>query len=288
MSDWIEETLHADFRFKMKVDRMLFEGRSENQHVAVVENGTFGRTLYLDGVLQTSERDEFIYHEMLTHVPILGHGDVRDVLIIGGGDGGMLEEALKHQTIERATMVEIDPSVVEMCREHLPSISKGAFDDPRTDLVFADGVDFVKTTDRRFDVAIIDSTDPIGPGKVLFTDDFYRSTKGVLKDGGILVTQNGVPFVQGGELQQSMRALKGLFADATAYMATVPGYVGGPMAFGWATDAVERRQVSLATLEQRFAASSIDARYYTPAVHQGAFALPGYVLELIERLPDQD
>jgi len=152
MTEWIEETLHPDFRFKMKVDRMLFEGRSENQHVAVVENSTFGRTLYLDGVLQTSERDEFIYHEMLTHLPILAHGNVRDVLIIGGGDGGMLEETLKHRSVERVTMVEIDPSVVEMCREHLPSISKGAFDDPRLDLVFADGVDFVKSTEKRFDL----------------------------------------------------------------------------------------------------------------------------------------
>ncbi len=282
MTEWIEETLHPDFRFKMKVDRVLFEGRSENQHVAVVENKTFGRTLYLDGVLQTSERDEFIYHEMLTHVPILGHGDVRDILIIGGGDGGMLEEALKHQSVERATMVEIDPSVVEMCREHLPSISKGAFDDQRLDLVFADGVDFVKTTEKRFDVAIIDSTDPIGPGEVLFTDDFYRSAKGVLKQGGILVTQNGVPFVQGDELKQSMRALNTLFADATCYMATVPGYVGGPMAFGWGSDAPQHRQVSAAVLEQRFAEAALDVRYYTPAVHQGAFGLPGYVLELVE------
>ena len=282
MTEWIEETLHPDFRFKMKVDRVLFEGRSENQHVAVVDNGTFGRTLYLDGVLQTSERDEFIYHEMLTHLPILAHGDVRDILIIGGGDGGMLEEALKHRSIERATMVEIDPSVVEMCREHLPSISKDAFDDPRVDLVFADGVDFVKSTEKRFDVAIIDSTDPIGPGEVLFTRDFYRSAKGVLRDGGILVTQNGVPFVQGDELSRSMQALTSLFADATCYLATVPGYVGGPMAFGWGTDEPEHRQVALATLEQRFYNAAVDVRYYTPEVHKAAFALPGYVLDLME------
>ncbi|MEM9441087.1 MAG: polyamine aminopropyltransferase [Pseudomonadota bacterium] len=282
MSDWIEETLHPDFRFKMKVEEMLFEGRSENQHVAVVNNKTFGRTLYLDGVLQTSERDEFIYHEMLTHVPILSHGSVRDILIIGGGDGGMLEEALKHQTIERATMVEIDPSVVEMCRRHLPSISKGAFDDPRVDLVFADGVDFVKTTDKRFDVVIIDSTDPIGPGEVLFTESFYAAAKGVLKDGGILVTQNGVPFVQGDELAQTMRLFKPLFADATCYLATVPGYVGGPMAFGFGSDALRHRQLSLETLEARFADAAIDVRYYTPAVHLAAFALPGYVLKTIE------
>jgi len=280
MIEWIEETLHPDFRFKMKVEKVLFEGRSENQHVAVVDNKTFGRTLYLDGVLQTSERDEFIYHEMLTHVPILGHGDVRDILIIGGGDGGMLEEALKHRSLERATMVEIDPSVVEMCRQHLPSISNGAFDDPRLDLVFADGVDFVRTTEKRFDVVIIDSTDPIGPGEVLFTDHFYKAAKGVLKEGGILVTQNGVPFVQGDELRTSLSALSTLFVEATCYTATVPGYVGGPMAFGWASDALEHRQTSIELLQRRFAEAAINVRYYTPDVHQAAFALPGYIQAL--------
>lgn len=282
MTEWIEETLHEDFRFKMKVDRILFEGRSENQHVAVVENGTFGRTLYLDGVLQTSERDEFIYHEMLTHLPILAHGDVSNVLIIGGGDGGMLEEVLKHRSIDAVTMVEIDPSVVTMCREHLPSISGDAFDDPRLDLVFADGVDYVRTTDKRFDIAIIDSTDPIGPGEVLFTETFYQGGKRILKDGGILVTQNGVPFVQGDELTQSVRLLRGLFADASCYMATVPGYVGGPMAFGWGTDNPDLRSTPLNVLQERFAEAAIKTDYYTPEVHQAAFALPGYVLDLLK------
>lgn len=282
MTEWIEETLHDDFRFKMKVDRVLFEGRSENQHVAVVENGTFGRALYLDGVLQTTERDEFIYHEMLAHLPILAHGSATNVLIIGGGDGGMLEEVLKHRSIESVTMVEIDPSVVAMCREHLPSISGDAFDDPRLDLLFADGVDFVRTTEKRFDVAIIDSTDPIGPGEVLFTETFYQGGKRVLKDGGVLVTQNGVPFVQGDELTQSVRLLRGLFADASCYMATVPGYVGGPMAFGWGTDNQGLRQVALNVLKNRFAEAGIDTGYYTPEVHQAAFALPGYILDLIK------
>ena len=282
MTDWIEETLHEDFRFKMKVDRVLFEGRSENQHVAVVDNGTFGRALYLDGVLQTTERDEFIYHEMLAHLPILAHGHASSVLIIGGGDGGMLEEALKHKSVETVTMVEIDPSVVTMCREHLPSICGDAFDDPRLDLVFADGVDYVRSTDRRFDVAIIDSTDPIGPGEVLFTESFYQAGKGILKEGGILVTQNGVPFVQGDELAQSVRHLGALFADASCYMATVPGYVGGPMAFGWGTDDTDLRKVPLDILERRFADANIDTRYYTPEVHQAAFALPRYVQDLIK------
>lgn len=282
MTEWIEETLHDDFRFKLKVDRVLFEGRSENQHVAVIENRTFGRTLYLDGVLQTSERDEFIYHEMLTHLPILAHGTAREILIIGGGDGGMLEEALKHRSVDRVTMVEIDPSVVAMCREYLPSISGDAFDDPRLDLVFADGVDYVRNTEKRFDLAIIDSTDPIGPGEVLFTGNFYRGAKRVLKEGGILVTQNGVPFVQGDELAGSYRILAALFADPTCYTATVPGYAGGPMAFGWGTDLPDYRKISIDVLQRRFADAAVATRYYTPEVHQAAFALPGYILDLLD------
>jgi spermidine synthase len=280
MTDWIEETLHRDFRFKLKADRVLYDGRSDNQHVQVIENGTFGRALYLDGVLQTTERDEFIYHEMLAHLPVLAHGAAKRVLIIGGGDGGMLEEVLKHRSAEHVTMVEIDPSVVEMCRTHLPSISGEAFDDPRLDLVFADGAAFVQETDQRYDVAIIDSTDPIGPGEVLFTETFYRGGKRVLNPGGILVTQNGVPFVQGGELRGSMRLLKSLFADASCYIATVPGYVGGPMAFGWGSDQPAHREVPLAELKRRFETAGIRTRYYNPAVHQAAFALPGYVAEL--------
>jgi spermidine synthase len=280
MTDWIEETLHRDFRFKLKADRVLYDGRSDNQHVQVIENGTFGRALYLDGVLQTTERDEFIYHEMLAHLPVLAHGAAKRVLIIGGGDGGMLEEVLKHRSVEHVTMVEIDPSVVEMCRTHLPSISGEAFDDPRLDLVFADGAAFVQETDQRYDVAIIDSTDPIGPGEVLFTETFYRGGKRVLNPGGILVTQNGVPFVQGGELRGSMRLLKSLFADASCYIATVPGYVGGPMAFGWGSDQPAHREVPLAELKRRFETAGIRTRYYNSAVHQAAFALPGYVAEL--------
>jgi len=230
MVNWIDETLHEHFRFSLGVERVLYDGRSDNQKLAVIDNPLFGRTLYLDGVLQTTERDEFIYHEMLAHVPILAHGAVKDVLVIGGGDGGSIEEVLKHRSVESVTMVELDPRVVELCRNHLPSISKGAFDDRRLDLVFADGLDFVRTSAPRFDVIIVDSTDPIGPGEVLFGADFYGGCKQALREGGVLVTQNGVPFVQDDELRETLKSLHSLFADASCYLATVPTYVGGPMA----------------------------------------------------------
>jgi spermidine synthase len=217
---------------------------------------------------------------MLTHVPIFAHGAARRVLIIGGGDGGMAREVLKHDSVAHVTMVEIDAGVVEFCREYLPGISASAFDDPRLDLVIGDGAAFMAAPGDLYDVIIVDSTDPVGPGEVLFTESFYGHARRRLAPGGILVTQNGVPFLQGAELTGTMRAFQSLFADATCYLATVPTYAGGPMAFGWGTDGTARG-VSAATLAQRVAAAGIATDYYTPEIHRAAFALPPYVSRLI-------
>lgn len=281
MSRWIEETLHPHHRLSLRADKILYDSETEHQRLVLFENASFGRVLTLDGVVQTTEKDEFIYHEMLAHLPVLAHGAARKVLIIGGGDGGMLEEVLKHRSVERVTQVEIDAGVVEFSKRYLSSICRQAYDDPRLDLVIADGVEFVAGCTERYDVIIVDSTDPVGPGEVLFSDTFYGKAKGCLGPGGILVTQNGVPFLQGEELADTMRAFKALFADAACYLATVPTYAGGPMAFGWGSDDVEKRRVDLATLEQRYRDAGIETRYYNPAVHQAAFALPNYVAELI-------
>lgn len=280
MSDWSTETLHADYAQSLRIDRLLYDSETEHQRLRVFENPTFGRVLTLDGVVQTTEGDNAIYHEMLTHVPILAHGAARRVLIVGGGDGGMAREVLRHASVEHVTMVEIDAGVVEFSKEYLPNLSQGAFDDPRLDLVIADGADFMKTTAGGFDVIIVDSTDPIGPGEVLFTDTFYGHAKRALAPNGILVTQNGVPFMQPEELTNTMRAFRALFADATCYLATVPTYAGGPMAFGWGTDG-DARETPLDVLTGRFDAAGLTPFYYTPAVHRAAFALPGYVQRLI-------
>ncbi|HUF56113.1 MAG TPA: polyamine aminopropyltransferase [Thermohalobaculum sp.] len=276
MPGWTVETLHAEYRQCLREDEVLYDSRTGHQRLRIFRNRRFGRVLTLDGVVQTTEADEFIYHEMMAHVPILAHGAARRVLIVGGGDGGMAREVLRHRTVEHVTMVEIDAGVVELCREHLPTLSAGAFDDPRLDLVIADAAEFVAATDRRFDVVISDSTDPVGPGEVLFGETFYGRVRDLLNPDGIFVTQNGVVFVQPQELAGTMRAFRALFRDAGCYLATVPTYTGGPMAFGWGTDS-DARDVALETLEARYAASGIAARYYTPAVHKAAFALPGYV-----------
>ncbi len=280
MSDWIRESLHPDYAQSLRVDEMLYDSETDHQRLKVFQNGTFGRVLTLDDVVQTTEGDNAIYHEMLTHVPILAHGAARRVLIVGGGDGGMAREVLRHRTVEHVTMVEIDAGVVGFSKEYLPMLSQGAFDDPRLDLVIADGADFMRETAGGYDVIIIDSTDPIGPGEVLFTDTFYGHAKRALAPGGILVTQNGVPFMQGEELTNTMRAFQALFSDATCYIATVPTYAGGPMAFGWGTDG-DARATSEDVLKARFDAAGIDCFYYTPAVHRAAFALPGYVDRLM-------
>lgn len=281
MSDWFRETLHRDYEIGLRIEEVLFETKSEHQHLLLFRNAAFGRVLTLDGVVQTTEADEFIYHEMLAHLPILAHGGVERVLIIGGGDGGMLEEVLKHRGVKQAVQVEIDASVVDFAKTHLRAICGKAYEDPRAELVIADGLKYVAETDRRFDLIIVDSTDPVGPGEVLFTERFYADCKDCLASGGILVTQNGVPFLQPEELKQTLGFFRRLFADSTCYLATVPTYAGGPMAFGWATDDASLRKVPLETLQARFSGAAIDTRYYTPAVHLGAFALPPYIVELI-------
>ncbi len=281
MTRWYEEVLHEGLSLKLEAGEVLYDSATEHQRVVIFKNPVLGLVMTLDDIVQTTESDEFIYHEMMAHVPILAHGAARKVLIVGGGDGGMLEEVLKHRAIEQATMVEIDQSVVELAKRHLRPICGAAFEDPRTELVIADGVDFVARTPARYDVIIIDSTDPVGPGEALFREDFYRDCRRCLAPGGILVTQNGVPFLQGAELTGTLACFRRHFADATCYLATVPTYFGGPMAFGWASDDPAPRRVPLDTLRARFAAAAIETGYYTPEVHLGAFALPPYIAKLI-------
>ncbi|MCQ4324583.1 polyamine aminopropyltransferase [Stutzerimonas stutzeri] len=286
MSDY-QETLYEGYGQRFRMDKLLHEVRTEHQHLVIFENARMGRVMALDGVIQTTEADEFIYHEMLAHVPILAHGLAHRVLIIGGGDGGILREVVRHRDIERITMVEIDGTVVEMCKTFLPNHSAGAFEDPRLNLVIDDGMHFVATTEETFDVIISDSTDPIGPAEVLFSENFYQACRRCLNEGGILVAQNGTPFMQLGEVQTTARRMHGLFADWHFYQAAVPTYIGGAMTFAWGACNAESRKLPLETLLQRFAGSGIVTRYYNPHVHLGAFALPQYVLQAINK-PSND
>ena len=275
------ETLYDCYGQTFSVEKCYFEHKTDHQYLVIFENALFGRVMALDGIIQTTEADEFIYHEMLVHVPLLAHAAVKDVLIVGGGDGGILREVCKHKTVERITQVEIDQQVIDMCKQYLPKHSAGAFDDPRVEIIIDDGAHYVNTTGQRFDVIISDSTDPIGPGDVLFTEDFYAACKKCLKPGGVLVAQNGVAYMQLDEVVTTNRRLQPHFRDHSFYSAAIPTYIGGLMTFAWATDNPELRQQSLDVLEQRFSRAGLATRYYTPAIHQASFALPRYILEAI-------
>jgi spermidine synthase len=275
------ETLYDSYGQEFRIDELLYEVRTGHQHLVIFHNAAFGRVLVLDGVVQTTEKDEFIYHEMMAHVPILAHGLAKRVLIVGGGDGGMLREVTRHKQVERIVQVEIDQKVIDICRQYLPRHSQGAFDDPRVNIVIGDGLKFVQQTGDKFDVIISDSTDPIGPGEALFKVDFYAACKRCLNSGGVLVTQNGVPFMQLEEIKTTAGRLAKVFDDWHFYAAAVPTYIGGIMNFGWGTDNKALRHTDIGILKERFAAAGIKTGYYNPEIHKAAFALPQYVVEAI-------
>ncbi|SUB83375.1 Spermidine synthase [Pragia fontium] len=285
MSDkeiWFE-TLHSGFGQFFSIKKTLYHNKTDHQDLIIFENDVMGRVMALDGVVQTTERDEFIYHEMMAHIPIFAHGKAKRILIIGGGDGGMLREVCRHQGVEHITMVEIDANVVEFCREYLPHHSAGSYEDPRFNLVIEDGVNFVNQTELKFDVIISDCTDPIGPGESLFTSDFYQGCARCLNENGIFVAQNGVCFLQQDEAVNSHQKLANYFEDVSFYQAAIPTYYGGIMTFAWASQNPQLRHHQLTTIESRFTASGMHCRYYNPAIHLGSFALPQYLQDTLSQ-----
>lgn len=283
---WIHETLFDSegFRMSYAAEKVLYETQTEHQHLVLFKHRFFGKMLMLDGATQVTSKDEFVYHEMMTHVPILAHGRAKEVLIVGGGDCGIAEEVLKHKSVKRLTQVEIDASVVAFAKEHFPEFTRPVLKNKRFDLVIADGMEYVAKTDRRFDVIIVDSTDPQGPGKVLFSREFYARCKRCLTPGGVMVTQNGVPFFQPQELTSTVGKFRGLFTDGSCYVAAIPTYVGGHMAMGWASDNTRLRQLSEKIIAERYRkAGRFPTKYWTPAVHRAAFALPRFIAEHVEK-----
>jgi spermidine synthase len=283
---WLPETLFDDLGFRMtyEVERVLYELQTEHQHLVLFEHPFFGKILMLDGATQVTTADEFVYHEMMTHVPIFAHGNAKEVLIVGGGDCGIAEEVLKHKSVKHLTQVEIDASVVEFSKEHFPEFTGPVLADKRFDLIIDDGMNYVAETDRRFDVIIVDSTDPQGPGKVLFSSKFYAACKRCMAKGAVMVTQNGVPIFQADELTEGVAKFRKLFADGTCYVAAIPTYVGGHMAMGFATDNAKLRRASVKTIADRYKkAGSFSTRYWTPEVHVAAFALPRFIADKVAR-----
>ena len=277
---WLNETLYADWGQRFRVRRELARVQSEFQDIVIFESYTHGRVMVLDGCIQITERDEFVYQEMLAHVPLLAHGAAANVLIIGAGDGGVLRRVLQHRNVARAVMVEIDGEVIRLAKQHLPSIGGDAWTDPRAQVIVGDGIDYVmRAENASFDVIIVDSTDPIGVGEVLFTDAFYQNCARVLTNRGLVVNQCGVPFMQADELAQTSARRRHFFPHVSAYVASVPTYVGGLMTLGIAAKDAGIGRQSVDEIRARAAAAGVLGltEYWTPEIHAGSFDLPPYI-----------
>jgi len=271
------EQIVPGFTYAFEGEEIVSE-RSPFQQIEIYENASFGRLLMLDGLTQTTERDEFIYHEMLVHVPLISLAAPHRVLIIGGGDGGTLRRVLEHPSVDKAVMVEIDQRVTELCREHMPSIAGDAFDDPRAEVLFDDGIAYVKDGGEPFDAILIDSSDPVGPGEGLFTVDFYKAAAGRLTQGGVLAAQSGSPGFQQDELHRTYTHAARAFSNVRVYLGFVPTYPGGMWSFILAG---EQLSLDPAEAQTRAAERKITAQYWRPELQRGSFDVPGLVHDVI-------
>lgn len=287
---WFGERERVGLEQRIQVRGVLYEGRSDYQSIRVLDTVPFGRALILDGVLQTTETDEFIYHEMMVHPVLISLSQPERVLIIGGGDGGCLRRALEHR-LREVVQVELDRAVVEACRRYLPRVSSGAFDDPRLRLLFADGYEFVEKAQEPFDAVIVDLTDPLPPGPSLrlFTAEFYQLVRRILKEDGLMVTQSSSPLLLTDELLRIYVNLKAVFPLVRVYLAPVPSYPGVLWSFTLASGGNDPLALDEATVRQRLEARGISPRYYSPQMHVASFALPPFLADLLaepERFQD--
>ena len=279
---WIAETLHPDWQVRMRADNILHEVKSRHHHLVVFDNACWGRVLVLDGVYQLTTTDEFIYHEMMAHVPLMSHSAPARVLIIGGGDGGILREVLKHPSVKQVTLVDIDRTVIDLSLKYFPEVAGGAFDDPRCHLVIADGVKYVAETREKFDAIIVDSSDPIGPSAALHSRAFFNDCVRAVKKNGYLVTQTGLANLSRDQIINSTLYFTQSFTTVAPYLYTQPCYFGGPFMSNLATNGANPATIATATLTRRIKARRIKTQYYNSAIHLAAFALPGYVASIVD------
>jgi len=267
--DWFSEYVTPGHALTLRVVETLFVGRSPFQEVAVLKTADFGHMLVLDGLVQTTERDEHIYHEMIAHVPLVAHAGPSRVLVVGGGDGGTVREVLRHPCVTHVDLCEIDAVVIEQSRLHLPTIACG-LDDPRVHVHVADALEFVKQAKGQYDVVIVDSSDPVGPGEGLFSAAFYGDVRAALRPGGVVAVQTESPFAMQAQMERAYRYLFQVFAEVHPYLGVVPSYPGAQWSWALCRDAGgvgPTRFGVLPALEEQ-------TRYYNEAVHRAAFALP--------------
>ncbi|MCR4881594.1 MAG: polyamine aminopropyltransferase [bacterium] len=261
----------------VKVNSTLFHDESDFQTIDIIDTPALGKMLILDGLVMTSDRDEFFYHEMISHVPMNSHPCPKSVLVIGGGDGGTVREILRHPCVEKVVLCEIDGMVVDCCKKYLPNIA-GKLDDSRVDIQIRDGVEYMKGKKEEFDIILIDSTDPLGPGVGLFTEEFYTNVKNALKKGGIMVAQSESPVADQKEMKLMYALLKKVFPIVRPYVGPMPIYPAGY--WSWAFCSVDVEPLSYID-EKRVEEISKNSKLYNADIHRSVFALPNFVKKLV-------
>ncbi|MCL2842109.1 MAG: polyamine aminopropyltransferase [Oscillospiraceae bacterium] len=280
MQLWFSEAHSKHVKFSIQVEKQLFSAQSDFQRIDVFESREFGRFLTLDGYMMLTERDEFIYHEMITHVPMAVHPNPAHVLVVGAGDGGVIRELTRYDTVKHIDLVEIDPMVVEVSRQYLPKTAC-SLDDPRVQIHYEDGLRHVRRCEDKYDLIIVDSTDPFGPGEDLFTREFYGSCYKALKPDGIMVNQHESPFYQQDAvaMQRAHKRIVESFPISRVYQAHIPTYPSGHWLFGFAS---KHYHPVRDFCVERWEAFGLTTDYYTPRLHIGAFLLPAYVERLLQ------
>jgi spermidine synthase len=279
------ERLHKGYAQSMEITKVLADEQSRFQHIRIFDTVANGRVMTLDDIVQITSRDESAYADMLTHLPMLEHGKVERVMIVGGGDLSIADEALKHKNVKEVVLVDIDDRVIELCRQHFGEINAKAFKDKRMVIEAADAFEYLgrKSSKNRFDLIIADRPDPVGPGKALFGETFYDRVKGALKKGGYATFQTGVPFYQPWEITEALEELARFFPKSGLYLSVVPTYIGGFMALSWATKGGKPlgTKTGIAKAAKAYKKAKLKTDYYNPDMHAAAFALPNWIKALV-------
>lgn len=268
----VADTLRDDYQISLLVEEVLEDVQTGFQHIQIVRTAYFGKALLLDGIIQLTERDNAAYHEMITHPAILAKGDARRVLIVGGGDGGTLQQVLKHSSVEQAVVCELDRGVVELCEKHFPAFEK-PFQNPRSQLVIEDAFDYLQRPDSKFDVIMADTTDPIGEAEKLFSPEFYRLMANALTPGGVVVTQCEQMYFNTDLIQEMVGIGRSLKKHAGYFYTLVPTYPGGSIGFLYMSDTHWSEGFGRAYPE--------GLQYFNAGVHQAAFALPEFLKQAL-------
>ena len=280
-----QERLHKGYAQSMELTAMVAEEKSRYQNIKIFDTVANGRVMVLDDIVQITSRDESAYADMLTHLPILEHGKVERVMIVGGGDLSIADEALKHKGVKEVVLVDIDERVIALCKKHFGEINAKAFKDKRMVIEAADAFEYLgrKASKNRFDLIIADRPDPVGPGKALFGETFYDRVKGALKPGGYATFQTGVPFYQPWEITEALQELARFFPSCGLYLSVVPTYIGGFMALSWASKGGKPlgTPAGIKKAAAAYKKTKLKTDYYNPAIHAAAFALPNWIRKLV-------